>query len=93
MEYYQQKTHKLQREVADIDNEKRDIQLANPASWINNHISCTKILRGQLERRPVLSKTILASERSYRQIITLTNRHAIVTQNIVGGADMEIHIR
>jgi|TARA_B110000305_G_C19124854_1_gene486108 hypothetical protein len=26
MEYYQQKTHKLQREVADIDNEKRDIQ-------------------------------------------------------------------
>ena len=25
MEYYQQKTHKLQREVADIDNEKREI--------------------------------------------------------------------
>ena len=27
VQYYQQKTHKLQREVADIDNEKRDIQL------------------------------------------------------------------
>jgi len=35
---------------------------------------------------------ILASERPYRQIITLTNGHAIVTQNVVGGADMEIHI-